>query len=84
MYWKIRFLQNLNVITGNSIMLLSYLVKVNNGFRMNADKLQARPVALEELCKQPEKDRPHLLVLEHTHTNTTHQTAMPQMQLVVS
>ena len=46
--------------------LLSYLVKVNNGFRMDADELQARPVALEELCKQPEKDGPHLLVLEHT------------------
>lgn len=46
-------------------MLLSYLVKVNNRFRMDADELQARPVALEELCKQPEKDGPHLLVLEH-------------------
>lgn len=27
-------------------------------------ELQARPVALEELSKQPEKDSPHLLVLE--------------------
>lgn len=50
-------------------MLLSYLVKVNNGFRMDADELQARPVTLEELCKQPEKDGPHLLVLEHTQNS---------------
>lgn len=39
---------------------------------MDADELQARPVALEELCKQPEKDGPHLFVLartrKHTHT----------------
>lgn len=62
-------------------MSLSHLVKMNNGLRMDADELQARPVALEELCKQPEKDGPHLLVLEHTHTHTimTHQTAMPLM-----
>lgn len=45
-----------------------YLVKVNNWFRMDADKLQARSVALEELRKQPEKDGPHLLVLEKRHT----------------
>lgn len=59
-----------------------YLVKVDHGFRMDADELQAGPVALKELCKQPEKDGPHLLVLEHTHTHThiTHQAAMPQMQ----
>lgn len=44
-----------------------YLVKVNNWFRMDADELQARSVALEELRKQPEKDGPHLLVLEQTH-----------------
>lgn len=37
---------------------------------MDANELQARPVALEELCKQPEKDGPHLLVLEHTHKHT--------------
>lgn len=69
--------------TGNFIMSLSYLVKVNNRFRMDADELQARPVALEELCKQPEKDSPHLLVLKkHTQRQTIkpHQTAMPQMQ----
>lgn len=57
-----------------------YLVKVDHGFRMDADELQAGPVALKELCKQPEKDGSHLLVLEHTHTHTTHQAAMPQMQ----
>lgn len=34
---------------------------------MDADELQARSVALEELRKQPEKDGPHLLVLERTH-----------------
>lgn len=51
-------------------MSLSYLVKMNHRFRMDADELQARPVALEELCKQPEKDGPHLLILEHTHTRT--------------
>lgn len=34
---------------------------------MDADELQARPVALEKLCKEPEKDGPHLLVLENTH-----------------
>lgn len=69
-------------------MLLSYLVKMNNRFRMDADELQARPVALEELCKQSEKDGPHLLILEHTHAcmherthaYMTHQTAMPQFQ----
>lgn len=44
-----------------------YLVKVNNGFRMDADELQARSVALEELRKQPEKDGPHLLVLQGAH-----------------
>lgn len=32
---------------------------------MDADELQTRPVALKQLCKQPEEDRPHLLVLEH-------------------
>lgn len=42
-------------------------MKVYNWFRMDADKLQARSVALEELRKQPEKDGPHLLVLEKTH-----------------
>lgn len=52
-------------------MSLSYLVKVNNRFRMDADELQARSVALEELCKQPEKDSPHLLVLKKkTHRQT--------------
>lgn len=54
------------------MMLLSYLVKMNNWFRVDADELQARPVALEELCKQPEKDGPHLLILEHgTHKTRT-------------
>lgn len=52
-------------------MLLSYLVKVNYRFRMDADELQARPVALEELCKKPEKDGPHLLVLKK-QKKTTH------------
>lgn len=46
---------------------------------MDADELQTRPVALEKLCKEPEKDSPHLLVLENTHTHTTHQKAMPQL-----
>jgi len=41
---------------------------------MDADELQARPVALEELCKQPEKDRPHLLVLARTHKHTRTKT----------
>lgn len=50
-----------------STMFVYYLVKVNNWFRMDADELQARSVALEELRKQPEKDGPHLLVLEWTH-----------------
>lgn len=44
---------------------------------MDPNELQARSVALEELCKQPEKDGPHLLVLEHKHV--IHQKAMLQM-----
>lgn len=55
-------------------MWLPYLVKMNNRFRMNADELQTGPVALEELCKQPEEDGPHLLILEHTHKYTHTQT----------
>lgn len=43
---------------------------MNNRFRVDTDELQAGPVALEELCKQPEKDGPHLLVLEHMNTHT--------------
>lgn len=39
------------------------LVKVNYRFRMDADKLQAGPIALEELCKQPKKDGSDFLVL---------------------
>lgn len=63
---------------GEVHVLQSYLVKVNYRFRMDPYKLQARPVALEELCKQPEKDSSHLLVLEqtnksmHARTHTRH------------
>lgn len=32
---------------------------------MDADKLQAGPVALEELSKQPEEHGSHLLILKH-------------------
>lgn len=43
---------------------LSHLVKVNHGFGMDANELQARPVALEELCKQAQEDGPHFFILE--------------------
>lgn len=54
---------------------------------MDTNKLQARPVALEELCKQPEKDSPHLLVLKeyihtdktHAYHNMTHYSVLPQV-----
>lgn len=59
--------KNANFRPGNFMTLFYYLVKVDHRFRMDADELQAGPVALKELCKQPEKDGPHLLVLEHTH-----------------
>lgn len=38
-------------------------MKVNYRFRMDADKLQAGPIALEELCKEPKKDSSDFLVL---------------------
>lgn len=38
-------------------------MKVNYRLRMDADKLQAGPIALEELCKQPKKDGSDFLVL---------------------
>lgn len=45
-------------------------MKVNYRFRMDADELQAGPIALEELCKQPKKDSSDFLVLEHTVMHT--------------
>lgn len=43
---------------------------------MDADELQAGPVALEKLCKEPEKDSPHLLVLENTQARAhTHDSS---------